>query len=312
MEKSRGDTKELIYDMIYSLHRFGSSYNEYFLFEFYHKNALGRSKYITDKLRWQYYEILNNRNNIEIFNNKYETYKTFSCFYKRTCVPIISENDRNKFINFVEKHQTFIIKPLSACCGEGIEKVFVKVNNANSYFDFLISKGSFIAEEIIRQSKEMSELHFESVNTIRVPAILNKGKAEIISPVLRVGIGNSIVDNAGANGMMAGIDLSTGVVCTHGYTKNGQTFEIHPDSKVSFIGFQIPDWEDAKSLIDTLVNIVDGNRYYAWDIAHSVDGWVVVECNENGELYLSQTCNRRGLKDQFHELMTEDELNLLN
>ena len=40
--ESEAQRKALLYDMIYSLHRFGASFEEYFIFEFYNKNTFGR------------------------------------------------------------------------------------------------------------------------------------------------------------------------------------------------------------------------------------------------------------------------------
>ena len=43
-----------IRDMVYSLHRFGAMFDEYFLFDFERLNVKGRNLYITDKLRFKY------------------------------------------------------------------------------------------------------------------------------------------------------------------------------------------------------------------------------------------------------------------
>lgn len=42
--------------MVYSLHRFGCMFDEYFMFDFEHLTAAGRETFITDKKRWEYYD----------------------------------------------------------------------------------------------------------------------------------------------------------------------------------------------------------------------------------------------------------------
>lgn len=72
--------KKLIKDMVYSLHRFGTMFNEYFLFEFYDKNAYGRDRYICDKQRYDYYRMMNKVENQIIFDDKSRTYEIYKDF----------------------------------------------------------------------------------------------------------------------------------------------------------------------------------------------------------------------------------------
>ena len=51
--------KEYIYDMVYSLHRFGCAFDEYFMFDYPNLNTRGRSSFVTDKIRWDYYARMN-------------------------------------------------------------------------------------------------------------------------------------------------------------------------------------------------------------------------------------------------------------
>lgn len=74
---SGGEKENLIIDMIYSLHRFGCMYDEYFLFGYPLLNAKGRSGFITDKSRWGYYRELNGEVNLPLFNDKYMTYAKY-------------------------------------------------------------------------------------------------------------------------------------------------------------------------------------------------------------------------------------------
>lgn len=57
-----------------------------------------------------------------------------------------------------------------------------------------------ILEVLIVQSSVMEKLHPNSVNTVRIPAFRENDGTLIVMPFLRVGVGNSVVDNAGAGG----------------------------------------------------------------------------------------------------------------
>lgn len=112
--------RELMDDMVYSLHRFGAMFTEYFLFNFPHLNTLGREAFITDKLRYVYCDILNPIENVNLFDKKNETYKLFKNYYGREVLFISDENDLEKFSNFVNRYSTFIKKPVHSSGGRGV------------------------------------------------------------------------------------------------------------------------------------------------------------------------------------------------
>ena len=75
-----GGANYLKRDMIYSLHRFGASFEEYFVFQFYNINADGRSKFNTLKMQYGYCEQVNGEDVREKFEDKGKCYKLFSHF----------------------------------------------------------------------------------------------------------------------------------------------------------------------------------------------------------------------------------------
>ena len=92
---------EYIIDMIYSLHRFGCMFDEYFLYDFYHKNTPGRLEYITDKIRYNYYEKFNGYNHLALFNDKLKTYELFKKYYHRNVIGIYSLDDKSNLDSFL-------------------------------------------------------------------------------------------------------------------------------------------------------------------------------------------------------------------
>lgn len=71
--------------MIRSLFRYGSYYNEYFLFGYEGKDAAYRDGFITEGVRMSYYPRMNDPKNTNLLENKYLTYQKFRDFTAATC-----------------------------------------------------------------------------------------------------------------------------------------------------------------------------------------------------------------------------------
>ena len=296
--------KELKRDMIYTLHRFGADFREYFVFEFYARNTFGREEFITNKRRYEYYHLLNADENFFLFEDKKRTYEIFKEYYGREVLPVDSAADKEAFLEFAAKHTAFMYKPVGGAEGRGIQKIVVNSpSEAEAFFDGIVDKGRFLAEEVIVQHEAMAALHKECVNTVRVPAIICKGEVKIFHPFLRIGIGNTVVDNHGAGGMAASVDAETGIVYTRGLTKKGHWYVKHPDTNVSVVGFQLPEWDKCIALAKKMTPMVEGTRYIAWDFAYTDKGWVVVEANALGTVCALQGQDKTGRKHELLELI---------
>lgn len=295
------EKEELTVDMIYSLHRFGCMFREYFLFQFYKLNTAGREEFITDKKRYPFYTAFNTQENHELFTNKSETYKVFEKFYKREVLTIDQDLPFDVFKQFVKKHPRYMIKPLLGSLGQGIKIVS---DDSYEFFSSLMSKtgkAEYICEELIEQSKKMGELHSASINTVRVPTVVCKDGVHIFHPVLRIGINNSIVDNGGSGGILANVDTDTGIVYTAGFDESGNRYVVHPNSGIAIPGFQIPKWDEAKQMAIELAHVTN-NRYTGWDLALTDEGWVMVEGNDCGE-FIMQIADKIGRKKELDILI---------
>ena len=296
--------KELKRDMIYTLHRFGADFQEYFVFEFYSRNTFGREEFLTNKKRYEYYHMLNKDENYLLFEDKKNTYQLFSKYYGRDVQPIDGVEDKQSFLDFVKKHSTFMYKPVGEAEGRGIQKISLgSESEAIEFFDSVIDKGRFLAEEVIKQDERMAALHKESVNTVRVPAIICKGEVKIFHPFFRVGMGGAVVDNNGFGGIAASVDAETGIVYTRGLTKKGHWYIKHPDTNAQLVGFQIPEWDALVEQTKEMTKMVEGTRYIAWDFALTEKGWVVVEANALGGVCPLQGQDKIGRKYELLELI---------
>ena len=91
-------------DLIYSLHRFGINFFEYFVYKFYNKNFIGREKINNLRIQYGYCELVNAPFVRELFENKSKTYEYLKSFYKRDLVTILSVIDYQNLAVFIEKH----------------------------------------------------------------------------------------------------------------------------------------------------------------------------------------------------------------
>ena len=73
----------LRWDMIYCLLKYGSYYDEYFLFDFEGKDKEYRNSFITESIRMSYYPRMNNPKNTGMLENKFSTYRKFTEYFKR-------------------------------------------------------------------------------------------------------------------------------------------------------------------------------------------------------------------------------------
>lgn len=295
---------EIVDDMIYCLHRYGISFQDYIAFDFPRKSTFARNEYISDKLRYHYCDILNKDDIEALMTDKYTCYQTYKQFYKRELTGCYNISDLDTFVKFCNNHTSFIYKPLDAHSGRGIEIINTNVQFvASVFFNQKIQEGPFVVEELIQQGAEMAQLHPSSINTLRVVTLRNDDNVDILLALLRIGVGNSVVDNGGAGGVMANVDIELGVVDTKGVNFAGAKYILHPDTKVSILGYQIPQWVEAKDFVTQLAKHIEGTTFISWDIAYCESGWCLVEANDCGAMAGEQMTLKRGLKNELFVLM---------
>lgn len=288
--------KKLKRDMWYHFLRYNCLFSEYFMFQFYRLNHKAKTEFVTEYEKIAACRSLSPAETREIFRNKWKAYQRFAPFYKRDALLIDENTSLVSFQAFIEKHSCFIVKPLEESCGFGIRIIDTPgVRNAESLFASL-QQEHVLVEQLIVQDSQMSRFHSSSVNTVRFATFLKDGAVHPLFAVLRIGMGSSIVDNAGAGGLIAAIDLDTGIVTTPGRAESGYTAIVHPDSGTQIIGAKIPQWEQAVELATQLAMVVPEQPYVGWDLALTESGWVMVEGNSAGQFVLPQITTQRGIR----------------
>lgn len=293
----------LIRDMIYCLHRYGISFQDYWIYDFPYKSNAAREDFVSDKLRYHYCDILNDPIVFPLLTDKYACYKKFKEFFKRDVLGVYSANDFDDFEVFIRKHNHFIFKPLCEHSGQGIELVNIKDLKIRKFFEEKLSQGAFVVEEVIIQGDEVARMHSACVNSFRVVTFKQKDEIKIIGVTWRIGSGKAIMDNAGAGGMFAVVNPENGFVETSARRYNTEEYYIHPDSHIVIPGFQLPKWNEAKDIINRLALAFPEATIVSWDLCYSNKGWMMVEANDNGDWSIIQSNKRTGLKPLLYSLM---------
>lgn len=161
--------------------------------------------------------------------------------------------------------------------------------NEPEMIDRFVSDASYddyVVQRLIRQHSELDRVHKGSVNCVRICTLLLEDGVHVLSAVLRMGFGDSKVDNATAttdnaryDGMSCGIDENGCLKKqAHGYTA-GDVCEQHPDGLV-FEGFRIPSFDKAVELVKQAHPLIGHFRLVSWDIAiDDVGDPVLIEAN---------------------------------
>lgn len=299
--------EEAYIDMVYCLHRYGFSFNDYCVFRLFTVNEEGRKRFISDKLRYHYYDILNDSYVIEKMKNKLDCYRHYKEFYHRDVVGIKPDEDVKEFEEFVKKHDRFIYKPLKDHSGHGI-RIFTRGeigDSAEWYREMAVSHPG-VAEQLLIQSPELSRLNPSSVNTCRCVTVNTGDSVEILAVTLRMGINGSVTDNAGSGGIYACVDPETGIVISTAMDYKSNQYIFHPSTGMVIPGFRLPYWDEAKRMLKSLATKHTGTNIISWDLASvkSKRGmWSLVEANGCGIMDLNQSNLKIGLKKRLYALM---------
>lgn len=281
LEGNAREIRKLYREIMYCRFMYGILPKEYFIYRFDLLSHEGRLTFVTRSNKYYYYRKFNSKNYAEFLNSKTETLRKFRQFYHRDVLCVYDKNDFPAFCEFVKKHPRFIYKPAQDYGGHGI-----KIYNSELYesledlFDLILFNGASVCEELIVQGEEIAQFHRQSVNTVRIVTYRSDdGVAHPQWCFLRMGAGGSHTDNMSAGGISALIDYETGIICDCGRDYDGNRYVFHPDSGKQLVGFNVPKWDEVKSMIQQLANALPQVRFVGWDLAYTDAGWVFVEGN---------------------------------
>lgn len=323
---SEQEKDSVLYSSVYDYWVYGNNIDEEFYYRFYEKTHEEKQSYMTNRVRLVYMDYLCcggipadpevRKKRIELLEDKYACYKRLQKYYKRDIIEISGEEDFALFIEFVNKHPIFVVKPSNFYYGMGVHKANITdYKDIRDAFNSILAEGievkkshpslksSIVLEELIVQVDELAKLHPSSINGIRVTAVVDKnGKVVLLHPWIKCGAGGQFVASAALDGFDAEIDADTGVVISDGYSENGQVYTSHPDSGIKIKGFVVPKWDELKMVVEELMHELPEYRYIGWDFVLTEKGWIVMEANYSGE-FMWQLVRNCGGKPEFEDII---------
>ncbi len=206
---------------------------------------------------------------------------------------------RSWFINRDLSYETFlektagvedlICKPTASTQGKGVVKIHCGGDtDKKALYDQITGMDRrMICEECIVQHPAIAAFNPTSVNTIRVLTIVDNDVCHHVYAGFRMGCGE-VVDNFHAGGIIATVDVSTGITCMDAINLDGTHFSHHPKSGLPTLGFQIPHWDQVLSLTEEAALRMKGVGLVGWDVAVTEDGVCLIEGNAEASYHIIQ------------------------
>ncbi len=283
--------------------RYRSGLQDYLNFKFYEKDSRERSTYVTTGDEYHAYQVLASIDYADFFSNKVNFHKNFAKYARRDyCDP---REGVDGLVEFMNKHEKFVRKPLFGIGGGGVRVVAAKdVDDVDAFCKELVDEGEFV-EALVVQDPRWSALS-PSINTLRMMTFVADGRARLVFTVARVGSGDSIMDNFHAGGVGVLVNMDRGVLMGNGFDKKCVEHETSVTG-VRFDGYQIPFWEEAKAMVLEGAHVNEGVHLVGWDVAIAPDGPLVIEANRGAGWDVVQVPAKRGMKSLLNEMLEDVE-----
>lgn len=180
------------------------------------------------------------------------------------------------------REEIIFVKPATGTCGgAGISILEGKDLNQQRFVEVANSiRGDIVIQLRVEQCEELKAIHETSVNTLRIMSLIEKdGHVTILSRSLRMGIGNSRLDNAHSGGISIGVNQD-GSLKDFALTLGGKRFYEHPDSGVIFSDIVLPNMGIIEEAIKKCALRVPAFRIVAWDVILDKENFpLLIEAN---------------------------------
>ena len=282
---SEGKTRfELLKSYVYC----GTTYEDFYMYHFYDLSMEERKKYATyypfSKLRLKSNNLAKRAplSDKGLFNETFKDYLHRAWFVNK-------DISYEEFLEKIKGLEYLIIKPTRNEKGAGIRKVACNVSEEENkkLYKEIMEMDRCVVEEYLVQNKEIMEFCDTSVNTVRVVTLQKDGECHFLYAVFRMGRG-AVVDNFHAGGIVAAVNLDTGIVETNAVDLDSNFFAENPYSGKKIKGFQIPYWKEIKETCEKISGKVDGIDLIGWDFAVLKDGVELIEGNTTPSYALAQ------------------------
>ena len=301
------DKNKLVQDIVYCHQRYLTTADEYFRFSFDSVNtshSLRKEFLSEDMMNYLLIKYVGMECCDEL-EDKYGLYLKLKPYYKREICKIETEKDYDKYLEFINRHGSYFVKPNSSSCGRGCYKVcnqhqrHTQAADDMEFKKLIKDKGS-VLEELIDQDDSMKQWNPTSVQTIRMNTILTSKGFYVFPAALRIGKENAVVDNIALGGYVAIIDEKTGNIITEAISYRREVYKYNCKLK----GWRVPEWETLINLARKIHEEMPHQKYVGWDFAYTKNGWCLVEANWG--VILKQFVTGKGVRTEFEKRIKED------
>lgn len=276
---------------------YGSTVTDYFELTFYKKSSFEKRKYMTFRDSNRFSKAFDDLDEGWKLSQKTELSTWVGKYFKREQIST-AEMSFAEFESFCDRHPTFLFKPSGGSCGIGIEIIKVsEITDFHKVYESLRAKDGVLDEYIV-QHRSMEELHPQSLNTLRVVSVRIGTKVNIAAAVLRMGNEGSSIDNYSAGGIVAPVDIKSGLVTAAAEDIYGKRYVFHPYTGAQIVGFNVPSWGKVIDLVRAAAADAPLS-YIGWDVAVRQDDCVIVEANYRPMINAVQAADGGGKKEQF-------------
>jgi hypothetical protein len=155
---------------------------------------------------------------------------------------------------------------------------------------------TFLVEERIRPHPHLAAFIGPTLCTVRIQTLIGRdGFPRILAAVFKLQPGTSGVDHLIYGAVGCWVNIDTGRLGPGRTRMNDEYTTTIPGTGRSFVGFQLPDWQDARQLALDAAAAFPWARSIGWDIGLSDRGPVLIEGNERWSPSLIQMPAPEGL-----------------
>ena len=303
ISKKTGKSQKLMFiDTAFCALTLGSGLQDYLNYKFYEKSFKERRTYLTIGKMNKAYKTLAPYKYADFISNKVNFHKNYAKFTKRSCV---SSNDSfKKFEEFIDNHESFVLKPLNGLGGSNVTKIISKdIKSKKEFYNDLKEKNFFI-EEYVTQDEKWGKLSPKSTNTLRIVTTVVGDNVKIVFAGARIGSGKTIADNFHQGGLGVLVDIDKGILVGNGIDKdlNERKKSI---TNIKFDGYKIPYWEEIKKMVKEAALVNNNIHIVGWDVAISKDGPLLIEGNRGPGFDIVQVLLNKGAKYIIDDLNNE-------
>lgn len=287
--------------------RCGAIHENYFLYKMYELTPDEQRGYITRRHFHMMANVYNRYLITKLLDDKSLFNFIFAKHIKRRW--FINRNlSYRQFLKKIDGLDTILVKSTTGTRGKEVQKLQCNVEDKRALYQKIISMPPSVIEEYIKQHDAVNAMCSTSVNTVRITTLNVKGECKVLYAVFRMGQG-SVVDNLHNGGIIAAIDIETGVVITDALDMEGNTHAENAYSGMKVKGFQIPHWDKILDACKACYRRIPGVNFIGWDFAITPDGVDLIEGNSmpsSAGIQLTYSSLKKGLYSTIIEPYLEE------